>query len=84
MYVASYLLPKDIRLVSALGWYHLFVGCGLTRRVSRRVRADRSLSPTGEPEQGVKELAIFTSLSFFDLTILFESSYKKHQYPVLF
>ena len=25
-------------------------GCGLPRRVSRRVRAARSLSPTGEPE----------------------------------
>ncbi|MBL7125144.1 MAG: hypothetical protein ISS51_03500 [Dehalococcoidales bacterium] len=36
---------------------------GLTRRVSRRVRADRSLSHTGEPEQGVgfEALAIFIS-----------------------
>ena len=63
MYVASYLLPKDIRLISALGWYHLPGRWGLTRRVSRWAKAARSLSPAGEPEQGVglEALAIFTS-----------------------
>lgn len=60
MYVVSSLLPKDIRLVSALGWYRLFVWCGLTRRVSRRVKADRSLSPTGEPEQGLGVIKVGT------------------------
>ncbi len=53
MYVAFYLLPKDIRLVSELGWYRLFVGCELTRRVSRWENVARYLSPTGEREQGV-------------------------------
>ena len=68
MYVAFSLLPKDIRLISALEWwYRIPREWGLTRRVSRGVRADRSLSPTGEPEQGVgfKALAIFTSPARF-------------------
>jgi len=48
MSVASSRLPKDIRLVSALGWYRLFVEGGLTRRVSRWLRAEPKAEQVGE------------------------------------